>query len=212
MIGEDNILNKALIKYDLNELATLRDLPSDEQISHIQSNLEIQPSEETDTVYQLRFRSRAARDAQTVLATLVSTYERHLDEKYRSPSPDVLELLLKMKERFAKELADGIEKVEQLEKQIAAGKTRKDDRAKLKEFQENVERIQSKLDVASGFESQQEQEQEQVRGFKFVTLSPVSKGELVYPLLPVFLLVGGCVGAFIGLITAVLAISVVRNR
>ena len=78
LIGEDNIITKALIKYDLNELGSLRDLTPVEQIQHIQNNLEIQPSEETNDLYHLRFRSGNARDAQTVLATLMYLLTRSI--------------------------------------------------------------------------------------------------------------------------------------
>ena len=61
LICEDNIVTKALIKYDLNGLATLQDLPSEDQILHIQNNLEVQPSEETDHLYHLRYRSSRLR-------------------------------------------------------------------------------------------------------------------------------------------------------
>ena len=180
LIGEDNILTKALIKYDLDELKTLRDLPSNDQINYIQSNLRVQRSEEDANVYRLRYRSSDARDAQTILATLVNVYEKHLIPKYNNyDRSDTRELLLKMKKRFAKELAAQIEKVEQVEKRIAAGQTRKDDPATLKELQEDVEKLQEKLSIASSQYTQQVSLQKKKVPQR--TLSPASKGVSIDP-------------------------------
>ena len=41
LIGEDNILTKCLIKYNLKDLETLRDFPPTDQIKEIQENLTI---------------------------------------------------------------------------------------------------------------------------------------------------------------------------
>ena len=207
LIGEDNIITKALIKYDLQELVTLRDLTPIEQIQLIQNNLAIQPSEDTDDLYHLRFRSSNPRDAQTVLATLVSTYEKHLEEKYRDPRQDEIKLLLKMKERFVKDLTAQTDKIEQLEKQIAAGQNDEDTRAKLKELQTEVERTRAKISTAEAYLEEDQHSQTNLhKGFKFTTLSPASRGVSISSL-PVFLLLGGGIGALIGLIIAGLMIA-----
>ena len=214
LIGEDNIIIQVLIKYDLKGLVTLRDLIPAEQIQHIQQNLEIQQSEETDNLYHLRFRSGNATDAQTVLATLVSAYEKYLIEKYQYVSSDTLELLGRMKKSFEDDLASKAIETDRLEKRIARGQTRGDPQAKLRELQENIERLQTKLDRASRqfkFHLSEEARQAQ-RGFKFTTLSPADRGVAIYPRLPVILLIGGGVGALIGLIFAGLLHSVLGNR
>ena len=209
------MITNALIKHDLNKLPTLRDLTTAEQIDHIQNNLEIQPSEETDDLYHLRFRSVNAREAQTVLVTLISVYEKHLEEKYRHVSSDTIDLLRKMKVRFVNELAAQIEEVEQFERKIAAGQDDEDTQARLKELQKEVERIRKKLSTAEAYLKEQPAGGSRTsihKGFNFETLSPASKGYLVYPRLPVFLLVGGLGGLLIGLIPAGLMIVVFSKR
>ena len=106
LIAEDNILTKCLIKHDLKELPTLRDLPSTEQIEAIQKDLIVQQNREEFSMYELEYTSLNPRDAQTVLATIVSTYENHLNEKYRQVTSDTMELLKKMSTRFQKEVKD----------------------------------------------------------------------------------------------------------
>ena len=100
LIAEDNILTKCLITYDLQELVSLRDLPENDQIKAIQEDLSVSQNREEPTKYELEYRSLNPRDAQTVLATVVSTYEKHLDEKYRQNSTNTMELLQKMSDKF----------------------------------------------------------------------------------------------------------------
>ncbi len=104
LISEDNILTKCLIKYGLKDLETLRDLPLTEQISEIQKNLAVIRNRDEYSKYELEYASVNPRDAQTVLATVVATYEKHLNEKYRGVTADTMELLKKMSDKFHKEV------------------------------------------------------------------------------------------------------------
>ena len=103
LIGEDNILTQCLIKYDLKGLETLRDKSPTDQIKSIQDDLVVSQNRDESTKYELNFQSLNPRDAQTVLATVVSTYEKHLNEKYRRVTSDTMELLKKMSSRFQNE-------------------------------------------------------------------------------------------------------------
>ena len=214
LIGEDNIIMKALIKYDLKELPTLRDLSAKDQIRHIQSDFIVRPTGQDESVYELRYLSRNPRDAQTVLATLASTYEKHLDEKFRSVSPETLELLRKMVEKQENDLAAQSKEIEQLEKQIAAGQTDEETQATLVKLREERELMINKLDAAASPMTfgESPKEETQFPGFDFKRLSPASKGYLVYPRLHVFLLAGGIGGLLMGLIAAGLMIAVFINR
>ena len=78
MISSDAILVKCLIKYDLNTLTSLRDLPPTEQIEHIKKRLTVESVGDDNQILKLRYVSANPRDAQTVLATIVSTYEKYL--------------------------------------------------------------------------------------------------------------------------------------
>ena len=104
LIAEDNILEKCLINYGLQELATLRDLPPNDQIKAIQDDLNVSQNREEPSKYELEYKSLNPRDARTVLSTVVLTYQKHLDEKYRRVSSDTMELLQKMSDKFHKEV------------------------------------------------------------------------------------------------------------
>ena len=95
---------ECLIKYDLKDLPTLRDLSAVKQIEEIQKNFVVVQNREEPTKYDLEYFSTDPRDAQTVLATIISTYEKHLDEEYCSPGADTVELLLKKRDEFLKEV------------------------------------------------------------------------------------------------------------
>ena len=209
LIAEDNNITKALIKYDLQELPTLRDLSPDDQIRHIQSNLEAQGARQTDDVYHVRFRSHNAKVAQTVLATLLSAYEKHLDARYDSPH-STHELLLKMKARFVKDLFEQTEKVKEVEKQMAAGQIDEDTQALLKKLQKELDLSQRKVDEASKQYAELPEEKEP-EVFNFETLSPAERGVVVKPL-SVFLLAGGGIGALIGFMVSGLMIAVQSTR
>lgn len=83
LIGEDDILAKCLNKYGLMELPTLRDLPAADQVKEIQDHLVVSQNPYEPIKYELEYSSLNARDAQTILATILSTYEKHLCENYR---------------------------------------------------------------------------------------------------------------------------------
>ena len=88
----------------MKDLETLRDFPPTEQIKEIQQSLVILQNRDEPTKYELEYRSLNPRDAQTVLATVVSTYEKHLDELYQGNSADTMELLTKMADGFDKDV------------------------------------------------------------------------------------------------------------
>ena len=104
LIGEDNILEKCLNKHGLRDLETLRDLALTDQVKEIQENLIVIQNREEPTKYELEYRSTNPLDARTVLATVVKTYEKHLDELYLGNAADTMELLEKMSDRFHKEV------------------------------------------------------------------------------------------------------------
>ena len=57
LIGEGNMVTRALIKHDLDKIPTLRDLPPNDQISYIQMNFNADRTDENGDVYRLRFQS-----------------------------------------------------------------------------------------------------------------------------------------------------------
>jgi len=89
-----------LLKYGLNELETLRELPQDEQIAEIQGNLKIVQNRLEPIKYELEYLSTVPSDAQTVLAIVVSTYEKYLEEQYKDDTQDMSELLNRMNDQF----------------------------------------------------------------------------------------------------------------
>ena len=80
-------MTKCLNKYNLKDLSTLRDLSAVKQIEEIQKNLVVVQNwpevKRNDGLlsYDLEYFSTNPRDAQAVLATIISTYEKHLDRQ-----------------------------------------------------------------------------------------------------------------------------------
>ena len=147
LISEDNILSKCLIKYGLQDLETLRDLSATDQILEIQENLTVIQNRDEYSKYELEYRSVNPRDAQTVLATIVSTYEKHLDEKYRDITAGTMELLKKMSDKFHREvkLVEKELKVarDEVEKHAIAGKP--------EHLQRLVSQLMTKIDEEKAF-------------------------------------------------------------
>ena len=98
LIGEDTILTECLTKHGLKDLETLRDLSGVKQIEEIQKNLVVVQNREEPRKYDLEYFSTDPRDAQTVLATIISTYEKHLEDEYGRPTPETIELFEKYEE------------------------------------------------------------------------------------------------------------------
>ena len=80
VIASDAIFTKCLIKYDLNQLSSLRDLPATDQIDYLKKRLTVESMGDDTQILKLRYVTANPRDAQTVLATVVSTYEKHLND------------------------------------------------------------------------------------------------------------------------------------
>ena len=144
LISENNILFKCLTEHGLSDLETLRDLPQEDQFKEIRENLVVIQNREEPTKYELEYTSVNPRDAQTILATVVSTYERYLNEQYQEVSQDTMELLNKMCDR----LHGDIKNVDKL---------RERSRDTLKELaidgkQEHIQQIVSDLRSKIGFE------------------------------------------------------------
>jgi len=102
LISEDNILSKCLVG-GLGDLETLRDLSPTDQILEIQENLVVAQNREEFSKYELVYTSVNPRDAQNVLAKIVATYQKHLEEKYRIFTADTMELLNKMVDQFQRD-------------------------------------------------------------------------------------------------------------
>ena len=217
LIGQDNILTNCLNKYNLKDLHTFRDLPPAKQIEEIQKNLVVVQSREEPTKLELEYYSTDPRDAQTVLATIIKTYDKHLKDKYRSPTPSVMELLEKMRDGFDKE-------VKQVDKQLKMARDRVTkmeigetenvtSEALVKEIEELVlakEKFMAKKEIAG----QQIIEEGTTRssrhkGFLFETTRSPCRGGQVRPVLAVILPVFALTGAVVGLWFALLGVLVV---
>ena len=98
LIGEDTILTECLTKHGLKDLETLRDLSGVKQIEEIQKNLVVVQNREEPRKYDLEYFSTDPRDAQYVLAAIISTYEKHLEDEYGRPTPETIELFEKYAE------------------------------------------------------------------------------------------------------------------
>ena len=106
LISENNILFKCLTEHGLSDLETLRDLPQEQQFTEIRENLVVIQNREEPTKYELQYTSVNPRDAQTILATVVSAYEGYLNEQYQEVTADTMELLNKMCDRLHRDIKE----------------------------------------------------------------------------------------------------------
>lgn len=106
LISENNILHKCLTEHHLSDLETLRELPQEQQYTEIRKNLVVNQNREEPTKYELEFTSVNPRDAQTILATVVSAYEGYLNEQYQEVTADTMELLNKMCDRLHRDIKE----------------------------------------------------------------------------------------------------------
>ena len=81
LLPETNVIMRAVHRYDLNEIPTLRDLAENDVVLEIQKNLTVTQHPDEPSVYEIASLSKNPKDAQTTVATLVSIYERMLREK-----------------------------------------------------------------------------------------------------------------------------------
>ena len=215
LIGEDTILAECLTKHGLKDVPTFRDLSPVKQIEEIQENFVVVQNREEPSKYDLEYFSTDPRDAQAVLATIISTYEKHLEDKYLRVTSDTMELLEKMRDRFDK-------KVKQLDKQIQMARDRVakmeigetenvKSEALVKEFEKLVlakEKLIAKRDVLEPYFGEGLAEDD--RSFLFETTRPAYRGRQVRPPVQAMMLPGlALIGAVVGLWFAYLGLLVV---
>ena len=215
LIGEDTILAECLTKHGLKDVPTFRDLSPVKQIEEIQENFVVVQNREEPSKYDLEYFSTDPRDAQAVLATIISTYEKHLEDKYLRVTSDTMELLEKMRDRFDK-------KVKQLDKQIQMARDRVakmeigetenvKSEALVKEFEKLVlakEKLIAKRDVLEPYFGEGLAEDD--RSFLFETTRPAYRGRQVRPPVQAMMLPGlALIGAVVGLWFAYLGVLVV---
>ena len=221
LIGQDNILTNCLNKYNLKDLHTFRDLPPAKQIEEIQKNLVVVQSREEPTKLKLKleleYYSTDTRDAQTVLATIITTYDKYLQDNYGSPTPSVMELLEKMRDGFDKEVKQVDKQLKMARDRVAKmeiGETENvTSEALVKEIEELVlskEKLMAKGEAART-PILGENHTSPRWDFLFETTRPAYRGRQVRPpvqavILPVFALIVSAVVAYL----SVLAVGATR--
>ncbi len=98
LMGQYNIVNLCLA--DLMDLPSFEDIPEDDVVKEVMSNLEITPDKEEPVLYELVYRCGKPEDAQTVLNNLISTYQDELDDQYKSESDKYVNLLKQVQREF----------------------------------------------------------------------------------------------------------------
>ena len=197
LIAEDNILTKCLKEHGLKDLPTLRDLPTKDQISRIQKNFIATSYGYEPMTCELEYFSSDPRDAQTVVATIVSTYQNYLDEKYRDPSSDTIELLNKMRDKFQQEIESVDKQLERARERAEASEESTEEveelirsREKAKEYLARVRHI---IDESTSFWHRRH------KGFNFEIVQPACRGREVWPSPVMILPLAGLIGSLFGL-------------
>ena len=199
LIGEDTILKECLTKHGLKDLETLRDLSGVKQIEEIQKNLVVVQNREEPRKYDLEYFSTDPRDARTVLATIISTYEKHLEDEYGRPTPETIELF---------------EKYEEIGKQLRMAKAeRAGEKENGKSFREALVDEIGKLSLAE-WEAWKQYDAEYHRSprpyhVRFNQVERSQRGRQVRPVQAVMLPGLALIGAVVGLWFAYLGLLVV---
>ena len=120
LITENSLVSRSISRGSLGKLPSLAGLNKDEIASYIISNLAAEPIKMASS-YQISYRSADLRDAATILQCIIDTYENYLSVQYHDP-PDAHELLHRMPQQITKDRKILTKRIDQLEKQIAAGK------------------------------------------------------------------------------------------
>ncbi|MDB2686121.1 hypothetical protein N9Y42_02820 [Mariniblastus sp.] len=176
LLPETNIITMCLHKYDLSELSSLRDLPREEAVSFIQKNLTITQHPDEPALYELMYWSENPRDAQTVAATLVSTYEKTLRTQVRYALEDHKEIVAKTYNAATND--------------YKAAELKSDEKA-LEQALQRKNHFENQLATLVNVDAG--------RLFKFETLDPAMRGDPVRPSLPMFLGYGAAGGFVVGM-------------
>lgn len=100
LIGQYNIVDNCLTKYDLKNLTSFENLSEDKIVPTVMSNLEVSQNKEEQVLYDLVFYSSEPEDAQTILNNLIRSYEENLNEQYKNENDEVEKLLKGVYDEF----------------------------------------------------------------------------------------------------------------
>jgi succinoglycan biosynthesis transport protein ExoP len=103
LIGQYNIVNQCLNKYELMGSRSFENLPESKIIPTVLSNLEVEQNREEAILYELTYRSTDADDAQIILNNMIATYEENLEEHYKTKTREVTTLLRSLEKKFETE-------------------------------------------------------------------------------------------------------------
>ena len=212
LIGEDTILTECLTKHGLKDLETLRDLSGVKQIEEIQKNLVVVQNREEPRKYDLEYFSTDPRDAQAVLATIISTYEKHLEDKYLRVTSDMMELLEKMRDLRDKDVKQIDKQLQMVRDRVAKMEIGETENVKSEALVKEIEKlVLAKEKLIAPEPCFGEGLAEDHRIFLFETTRPAYRGRQVRPpvqavILPVFALIVSAVVAYL----SVLAVGATR--
>ena len=100
LIGQYNIVSSCLTEHDLTGLSSFDNLSEDKIVPEVMSNLEVSQNKEEQVLYDLVYYSTEPADAQTILNSLIVTYEKNLTQQYQNDSDEVENLLKKVHQDF----------------------------------------------------------------------------------------------------------------
>ena len=93
LIGQYNIVSNCLKENDLMGLRSFEQLSDDKIVPEVMANLEVSQNKEEQVLYELVYYSSEPGDAETILNSLINSYEKDLAEQYKNDSDQVENLL-----------------------------------------------------------------------------------------------------------------------
>lgn len=99
---------------NLYRLGSFEDMSREDTIKYVLENLEVEPDKEDAFNYKLEFHTYDPADAQVVLANIVATYQKSLEERYRKESDQFVDLLRDVRTQFAQDYQDVLRRMEEL--------------------------------------------------------------------------------------------------
>lgn len=196
LIGSEMMV-KACFEYnDLFQLDEWDGINRKVVIEQVYENLSVEEQTEDQSIFSIRLRCKDRMSAKVVLACLVSTYDKQLDDRFRHSMQTAYSHLLSVQaqlQEMHKEAREGIASI----KQKNAESDAEGDGEELESWTRQRDLVEAKL-LDNRLMLEQFELNRSVRDFSLMALQQASDGKRVGTSFAAFLLLGGGIGALVG--------------